>query len=351
MTSLLPQFVVNRTARGMGFLDKRKDLHPSCFAGPVVCAAILLAACTSQAPRATATSGESPAPGIATAPATAVSAPPSLSPTPTVETLLASPTIPLTTLPPPTPRLVVLAENLGSPDDLLLAPDDSIYFSDIGDGTIKRLDTDGKVSVIISKLQEPEGMVLLPDGRLVLAEQGKNRLLAFGLNTKQLTIFTQLQNKTGRAGVDGIVFDPKSGTIIVPDSPNGTLLRVSGDGKNAQIIARGMVRPTGAAIESDGTILVADENGNAIRRVPASGGAAQTVTSVPVPDDVIVDGEGNIYVNTLGDGAIHHIDVRTGRDQILWRGLSDPQGIVFDDAGNLILSDPGNHRIVKIIIK
>ncbi len=245
----------------------------------------------------------------------------------------------------------MLAQNLGLPDDLLLAPDQSIYFSDVGDGTVKRLDPDGKISVVISKLQEPEGMVWLPDGSLVLAEQGKNRLLRFDFNTKQLTTFIRLENKTGHAGIDGIVFDPMTRTIVVPDSPNGTLLRVSGDGKNSQIVAHGMVRPTGADIEPDGNILVADENGNAVRRVPASGGAPQLVARVLVPDDVVVDANGNIYINTLGDGAIHRIDARTGRDQILWRGLSNPQGLIFDADGNLIVSDPGNHRIVKIIIK
>ncbi len=329
-----------------------KPSHSFVFAAPILCAAFLLVACTSPTPPATVTPTYTVAASVASTPTLPNTQTPTQPFSPSLSPLASPSPSPLPS-PSPflAPRLIVLAQNLGLPDDLLLAPDQSLYFSDVGDGTVKRLDPDGKVSVIISKLEEPEGMVLLPDGSLVLAEQGKNRLLRFDFITKQLAILLQLENKTGHAGVDGIVFDSKTRTIIVPDSPNGTLLRVSGDGKNSQIIARGMVRPTGADIEPNGSILVADENGNAVRRVPADGGAPQLVARVPVPDDVIVDTNGNIYVNTLGDGAIHHIDARTGRDQILWRGLSNPQGLIFDADGNLIVSDPGNHRIVKIIIK
>jgi DNA-binding beta-propeller fold protein YncE len=65
---------------------------------------------------------------------------------------------------------------------------------------------------------------------------------------------------------------------------------------------------------------------------------------------VIEDAAGNIYVATLGDNAIHMIAATTHRDTILQSGLSSPQGIIFDAAGDLVVTDPGHHRLLKIVM-
>lgn len=258
--------------------------------------------------------------------------------------------------PTPTPTgsvfsaLVVLERGLPAPDDLELAPNGAIYFSDVAQGTVNRLENDGSVTHIVGNLREPEGMVFLPDGTMVIAEQGHNRLVRYDFASQTLSPFLPLPNETGHPGVDNITFDAATQTILVPDSPNGTLLRVSLDGTIVQTLARGMARPVGAAIEGDGNLLVADENANAILRVPAEGGAPRVIARMPVPDDVIVDATGQIYAIARGDHAIHQISSRTGADSIFWRGLAGPQGIIFDADGNLIVTDPGHHRIVKIAI-
>ena len=164
----------------------------------------------------------------------------------------------------PSQALVVLAQNLPSPDDLLLAPNGSIYISDVQDQTIKEYTQDGNLQTLISGLSEPEGMVVLPDGSLIIAEQGKNRLVHYDPTTKALSLFLAFRNTTGQDGVDGIAYDLKTQTIIVPDSPNGTVLRVSLDGKTVSEIAHGFARPTGAWVEADGSILVVDENANSL---------------------------------------------------------------------------------------
>ena len=246
------------------------------------------------------------------------------------------------------PALVVLAQNLPSPDDLLLAPNGSIYISDVQDQTIKEYSQDGKLQILISGLSEPEGMVMLPDGSLIIAEQGTNRLVRYDPTTKALTLFLALHNTTGQDGVDGIALDAKTQTIIVPDSPNGTVLRVSLDGQTVSEIGHGFARPTGAWVEPDSSILVVDENGNSLSRIHPDGNI-EKLADLPTPDDVIEDSNGNIFVNTLGDGAIHFISANTNRDTVLVNGLLDPQGIIFDADGNLIITDAGHHQLDKLI--
>src|SRR5216117_1258905 len=62
------------------------------------------------------------------------------------------------------PQIILLAEDFSEPDDLVLAPDGSIYISDVAEGTIKVYTPEGHLNLILSGLSAPEGMAFLPDG-------------------------------------------------------------------------------------------------------------------------------------------------------------------------------------------
>jgi hypothetical protein len=128
------------------------------------------------------------------------------------------------------------------------------------------------------------------------------------------------------------------------------VLRASLDGKTVITVAGGFARPTDAWVEPDGSILIVDENAGSLSRIHANG-TVEKLASLSIPDDVIEDQAGNIFVNTLGDNAIHWISAATGQDRILIRGLGGPQGLIFDVEGNLLVTEPGNHRLVKIIVR
>jgi len=276
---------------------------------------------------------------------------------PVTETLTPLPSPTPTTIPTLTPttttlnfqpQIIVLAENLPEPDDLVLAQDGSIYISDVTDNTIKIYTPDGQLKLFLSGLSAPEGMAFLPDGSMVIAEQDNNRLVRYDFQTQALVPFLDLVNQTYNLGVDGIIWD---GTyLIIPDSPNGTVLEVSPDGKTVRQLASGLTRPTGAWAEPNGDLLIADEYGDAVYRLHPDS-TLEKVADFSIPDDVISDADGNIFVVTLGDDAVHVIAAATGQDTILVGGLNNPQGIIFDLDGNLIVADSGNHRLLRIIIR
>lgn len=296
--------------------------------------------------------------GILSACATAVttgSFPASFTPitVPAIETFTPLPPTPTTT---PTnttvplnlhPQFVVLANNLPEPDDLVLGPDGSIYISDVTAGTIQQYTPDGQLNRILSNLSSPEGMAFLPDGSMIIAEQGKNRLIRYDFQIQSLTPFLDLPNQTVNLGVDGILWDGTN--LIVPDSPNGTVLEVSSDGRTVHQLVSGLTRPTGAWMEPTGSLLIADEYGNAVFRLQPDG-TLEKITDFSIPDDVIADADGNIFVITLGDDAVHVLMAGTHQDMILVSGLNQPQGIIFDADGNLIVTDSGNHRLLKVTI-
>jgi streptogramin lyase len=269
--------------------------------------------------------------------------------TPAVEPLK-SPTLPIFQLTNPT--LVVLADNLPGPDDLVLGPDGIIYLSDVVDGTVRQYRPDGSLKVFLSGLDEPEGMVVLPDGSLLIAEQGKNRIVRVDPVTKQRSTFLNLRNKSDHIGIDGIALAMERDSparLIIPDSPNGTILQASLDGQTVSQIAQSFNRPTGVWVEPDGSLLIVDENSETLSRLHPDR-KVEVLANYATPDDVVEDPSGNIFVCSIGDGSIHLIRSASDKDEILMGGLSSPQGVILDNDGNLVVTDPGHHRLVKIII-
>ncbi len=250
------------------------------------------------------------------------------------------------------PPTKVLVKNLANPEDLFLSQDHSLYVSEIGRGTVDQLTDNGSIQVVASGLSSPEGIVSLPGGALIIAEQGKNRLEKLDPTTKELSTFVSLSNTTNQEGVDGLALDardPAQESIIIPDSPNGVLRRAGLAGGSSTVIATGFARPTGAWVEPDGNILVVDETSGYLSRVHPDGTTRQ-LARFSIPDDVIEDSAGNIYVNTLGDHAVH-VYTPKGQDITLLNNISDPQGLAITPVGNLVVTDPGNHQVIEIFIR
>ncbi len=282
---------------------------------------------------------------------------PTLSPAATPSTTLtASPPTPTAVLLPstsPTPRasfvprqnIAEIATGLGSPDDLALLPDGSILFSDESDGTVNRVLPTGQITTLLRGLETPEGIVALPDGSLLIAEQGRNRIVRFQPG-HALTTWLALQNSRGGLGVDGIARDPKTGDIIIPDSPNGRVLRVDANGKNERILASGFTRPTGADVAPDGTVLVADETGDQVYRIHLDG-RKESLGHFAMPDDVVADADGNVFVASLADNSIRMLDARTHAARLI-ATVQGPQGIAVEPDGSLIVSEPARHRLLRV---
>ena len=264
---------------------------------------------------------------------------PAVTPSPSASPLAACPSTPA----PSGPQLVV--RNLPAPDDLALGLDARLYFSDITAGTVSALNPDGSVERIAGGMSAPEGIVVQADGRILVAEQGRNRVVAIDPQTHALSQWHVFPNRTGRDGIDGIGpvlpgldalgnILATGGNVIVPDSPNGLVWRVTADGKTATQIAIGMVRPVGAAADTAGRIFVADEGGALWVLEPGR----RRFATLPTPDDVLVGRAGHIFVNTLGDNAIHELDGQ-GHQVSVITGIQQPQGIALDYADNLYYTE------------
>ena len=324
-----------------------------------VCAA--LAGCSSSPTAAPAgTSGPTAPPTSSAASTTTPSAP--SSPAPSTPAPAPRPTsAPRQTLtsrgvgPAPTSyRTTVVHRGTDHPDDLVLDASGALLYSDYTNGTISRLRADGTGDVIHRGLDGPEGLVLLPDGTLVVAEENTNRVLAYAPGAASPHVLTTLPGRPVKAtchgGVDGIAWDATTHTLVVPDPVTGTIYRMRPDGSDRTALSGGFVHPVGAAAGPDGAVYVADECGGDVWRVGA-GGSHTRVARASMPDDLALDGHGNLLVTDVRH--VRH-DLRRwplagGPATVLARsGLIEPQGLLVDAAGRIYVSDDQADVILRL---
>jgi sugar lactone lactonase YvrE len=238
-----------------------------------------------------------------------------------------------------------IATGFGSPDDLAIMPSGDILFGDFSNKSLNILRPGSSPVALATGFTEPEGIVVTKDGAIIVAEQKNNSLVEVNPTTGAKKTLRVIKNTTGKDGIDGLGLDPFTGDILVPDSPHGTLLRMSRDGSKLTTIATGFVRPTGAAVEANGSILVADEFGNVVYRLSKTG-RRTFVAHIYQPDDVVVGPSGTIYVNCL-NGNIWAINPKTLVRRVLVSGLKLPHGLGVDKNG-LVLAEAGRNRILRV---
>jgi sugar lactone lactonase YvrE len=234
----------------------------------------------------------------------------------------------------------------GEPDDLAVDAHGRLVWGDIARGTVNRLDGT-HVTVLARGLSVPEGIVPLPDGGLVVAEQGHDTIARLDARGRRTTLY-HLAPVAGQEGVDGIGRDPRSGDLLIPDSPHGVVLRVSADGRRARVIARGLGRPVDAATDRRGDVLVPDEHLNALVVIAPSGRLSYR-RNLSIPDDVAVDRHGNVWVTTLGDGGLWLIAPGTAPRRVLV-GLANPQGLALDRCGDPIIVQSNIAHIDRLLL-
>ncbi len=248
----------------------------------------------------------------------------------------------------------VFSRGVGRPDDMAFDLQGRVLFSDFYNGTVNRLNSDGSVTVLLHGLAGPEGLIVLSNGTMIIAEQNTNRILLLAPGTAVPTVLRTLPSTPSASncdkhGVDGIAFDFTTNTIIVPDSPTGNVYHMSLGGKTLTLLASGIPRPVGAAVDGQGNIYIADECGGALYRIAAAGTITRT-GGFGMLDDVALDPHGNVLVTDLLPTihALIRVDVRTGkRVTLASRGFIEPQGLLVGGNDTIYVSDDYADIIVE----
>jgi len=192
-------------------------------------------------------------------------------------------------------------------------------------------------------------------------------------------------------GATGLVKD-KSGNIIVVDTDNNCLRKISRDDATVSTIAGSDVpglrdgdgiearfnRPRGIVVTIDGDFVVSDSGNNCLRLVTASGAVSTLCGSASGaegfddgqgldasfhwPTGMAIDLEGNVLVADTSNDAIRHVTVPGGVVTTFagtgLKGFKDgpcfesefsyPRDVAIDGKGVVIVADSRNNRIRKI---
>jgi gluconolactonase len=154
---------------------------------------------------------------------------------------------------------------------------------------------------------------------------------------------------------EGIVFD-REGNAYVSDTYNGTIHRVTPDGRAAPWAKTGA--PNGHKILADGTHLVCDGKERAVLRLDREGRVIGKASSeyngrpLRSPNDLTLDAKGGFYFTDPGGsskenpvGAIYYVDA-AGKTHLVAEGLAFPNGIALRPEGQLLVGESHYNRIL-----
>ena len=300
---------------------------------------------------------------------------------------------------------------------------DAIYFSDVGNSRIRRVDlTTGVITTVAGG-----GTTDLGDGgpatdatfsshpMRVTGDRAHNLYVtdAHHARVRRINTLTNTITTVAGCGVDGYsgddgpavhaqlasphgsaldrhgnlyIADLKNDRIRRVDASTGTITTVAGTGEHGCSGDGGpateamLASPIAVTASADGDLYIADHRNSRIRKVDAATGIITTVAgtgeqdfsgdggpakraAISLPRDVALDSDGSLYIadgannrirRVAPDGTISTV-AGTGRADFSGDGgpaskanLSMPYSIALDRDGNLYVVDTGNYRVRKI---
>ena len=247
-----------------------------------------------------------------------------------------------------------------TPSALAMTPDGTVFISDTGNHTIRRMDPAGRVFTLtgmagtsgaidggptVARFNSPLGLAIARDGALLVADSGNHAIRR--IDSKG-TASTFAGNLEGWGAVDG----------------PATAARFNG--------------PVGLAFDAAGNLFVADSLNHSIRRITADG-SVTTFAGKPgedgfadgpgtdarfgTPAELALDRRGNLYVadafyhtvrKISPSGFVSTVSGLAGADgnadgSYATARFFNPYGLVVTPAGSMVLTDTYNELIREVI--
>lgn len=194
-----------------------------------------------------------------------------------------------------------------------VAPDGSVYFTELRAQRIYRLGTDGELTVFRENSHAANGMVFDPQGRLIVCEGAANgeppRITRTDLRTGLVEVLADAVDGAPFRGTNDVTIDTR-GRIYFTDPAGSSVYRIDAPRQVARVVgAPAIERPNGLQISPDDRTLYVIEAGNApagprmIRAfdLQPDGTARNGRVLFDFPgrsaDGMSIDMQGNLYVS------------------------------------------------------
>jgi len=286
----------------------------------------------------------------------------------------------------------------------------NLYIVDYQNNRIRKVTPGGVISTVVGNgtggfsgdgglatsamIYQPEGVAADRNGNLYIADAGNNRIRKV---TPGGVISTFAGNGTaGYSGdggpavsaqvsqPEGLVVDA-AGNLYIADSENNRIRKVTPSGVISTVAGNGAVGfsgdggpataaqlsfPLSVALDTAGSLYIADTNNNRIRKVNTGGtiatvagtgtfgysgdGGPATLAEIAQPEGVALDGAGNLYIADTFNNRVREVNSGGTIDTAAGNGISSssqlsfPLGVAVDGAGNLYIADTHNNRIQEV---
>lgn len=256
-----------------------------------------------------------------------------------------------------------LSAELDSPYGVSVDASGNIFIADTGNRVIRKVDSSGKITTIAGN-----------------GTQGYN---GDGVPATSAELYAPYRVVTDRAG-NIYIADYYNNRIRKVDT-SGTITTVAGtgtqgyNGDGIPATTAQLSLPAAVAVDAAGNIYIADTWNNRIRKIDTSGtistiagtgfagvlgdGGPATSAQVDEPAGIAVDSSGSIYVADFGNSKIRKVDTSGTINTIAGTGsignsgdggpataafLNQPTGVAVDRAGIVYIADNQNSRVRKV---
>ncbi|HKN84750.1 MAG TPA: NHL repeat-containing protein [Pyrinomonadaceae bacterium] len=261
------------------------------------------------------------------------------------------------------------------PFGVAVATDGTIYVADAGESNrIRKIAPDGHVTTLAggsegfsdgvgpaASFNTPSGLALSVDGDLFVADTGNNRIRKITAQGQVSTIAGDgtagyIDGPAAQArfnGPIGVAVDSQ-GSVYVADTYNDRIRLITNDGR-VSTVANGFDTPCGIAIMSDGSIIVADTGNDRLSKIAPDG----NITTLPSEDlsspiGLAVSHDDFIYVTELNRSRVVQV-APDGVARVIAEsdsGFHQPTGVAIgphsDRPAELYVADSGNYLVRKL---
>ncbi len=244
-----------------------------------------------------------------------------------------------------------LGAGLRRPEGVMAADDGSIYAADAR-GCCARIAPNGRTSFFGELGGTPNGICIDGQGNLIVANIGNGEVQSLSGDGSHLVLLKEVQGKrmytpnfpfidfSGRLWVSNSTDDPGIDSALRAPVPDGCLILMTGDGE-PQIVASGICFANGVAVDpAEKFVYVAEtmmrrilrfeiKKDNSLGRKEVYG--PEVLGAKGFPDGIAFDEAGNLWVAFPAANAIGYIDVNGE----LAMFLEDPRGLILRTPANI----------------
>ncbi|GAA3487669.1 RICIN domain-containing protein [Streptomyces cremeus] len=306
---------------------------------------------------------------------------------------------------------------LNLPYGVAVDRDGTLYISESSGHRVRKVTPDGKIATVAgtgvagrggsgdravaAQLNLPRGVAVDGAGNLYIADQVNHRVRKVTADGKIATVAgtgTAGFTPDGRLATEALLNGPfglavdSTGTLYIAEYTGHRVRKVTADGKIATVAGTGtegftpdgrlatetlLNRPFGVAVDSTGTVYIADSFNHRVRKVtadgkiatvagtgaPAFGGDGEPAASAQLhfPGQMVVDSTDTLYICDHKNHRIRRITADGKISTVAGTGtasfedgpassakLHTPAGLAMDCVGTLYIADSANHRVRKV---